>query len=153
MKYEFTDETKTVGGIELRRIRATKDIARYGVKTGDLGGWIEDERNLEQYGDARVSGNARVSGDAWDKSPLYIQGTVYALYMATKSKVGCGCQVFTFAGWERHWREIAEKYNMTEEQQQEYVTYFNLACERYGKTECKIDIADESGNEPLGVDE
>ena len=69
-KYELTDETKEIGGVTLHRIRALRDIPRYGVKCGDLGGRIEVESNLSQYGDAWVSGkawvcdNARVSGNA-----------------------------------------------------------------------------------------
>lgn len=67
MKYELTDETNGSG---LRRIRALRDIPRYGVKEGDLGGWVESEGNLTQEGDcwvfdkARVSDTALISGDA-----------------------------------------------------------------------------------------
>ena len=70
-KYELTDETKEIGGITLHRIRALMDISRYGVRAGDIGGWIEAESNLPQYGnawvsdDARVYGNAKVCGNAW----------------------------------------------------------------------------------------
>ena len=165
MKYEFTGETKLRFGIILKRIRATAAIEKFNVAAGDLGGWIEDEKNLDQSGDAWVSGDARVYGnaqvcgdaqvygdarvygDAWEKSPLYIQGTKYAFYMATANKVGCGCQVFTFAGWHKFWRKIAAKFGMTEAEQAEYVSYFNLACERYGKLEFKIDLTDGSGDE------
>ena len=63
-KYELTDETKGIGGITLHRIRALRDIPSVKVKSGDLGGWIEKESNLTQYGDAWVSGNAIVSGNA-----------------------------------------------------------------------------------------
>ena len=65
-KYELTDETKG----KLRRIRALKDIERFGVKEGDLGGYIESEENLSHHGDAwvhddaRVYNKARVYGDA-----------------------------------------------------------------------------------------
>ena len=195
MKYEFTGETKLYFGITLKRIRATAAIEKFNVAAGDLGGWTEDEKNLDQsgdawvfgdaqvygdtqvygdarvfgdaqvsgdarvsgnawvsggaqvYGGARVSGNARVFGDTWKRSPLYIQGTKYAFYMATADKVGCGCQVFTFAGWHKFWRKIAVKFGMTEAEQTEYVSYFNLACERYGKLEFKIDLTDGSGDE------
>ena len=74
MKYELTDETNGSG---LRRIRALRDIPRYGVKEGDLGGWVESEGNLTQEGDcwvfdyaqvsdtALISGDARVFGNSW----------------------------------------------------------------------------------------
>ena len=63
-KYELTDEAKNINGVTLHRIRALRDIPSAGVKSGDLGGWIEKESNLTQYDDAWVSGNAEVSGDA-----------------------------------------------------------------------------------------
>ena len=72
-KYEFTGETKDIcsGGekITLHRIRALQSFDE--VKTGDLGGWIEDERNLSHNGNCWVfdngwvSGNGRVSGNGW----------------------------------------------------------------------------------------
>ena len=58
-----TDLTIEVGGKTLYRIEATKDIERFCVKAGDLGGYIEKEDNLS--GDAWVSGDARVYGNAW----------------------------------------------------------------------------------------
>ena len=63
-KYELTDETKNLCGITLHRIRALRDIPSVNVGPGDLGGWIEKESNLTQYGDAIVSGDAMVYGDA-----------------------------------------------------------------------------------------
>ena len=64
-KYELTNETKTLAdGTVLHRIRALRDIPRFGVKAGELGGFIEGENNLSQDGDAWVSGNAEVFGDA-----------------------------------------------------------------------------------------
>ena len=64
-KYELTNETKTLeGGTVLHRIRALRDIPRFGVNAGELGGFVEGEINLSQDGDAWVSGNARVFGDA-----------------------------------------------------------------------------------------
>ena len=68
-KYEFTGETKKVHEHTLYRIRAIVDIAY--VKAGEIGGWIESESNLSEYGDAEVCGdaevfgNAKVCGDAW----------------------------------------------------------------------------------------
>ena len=71
-KYEFTGEVKEVfrGGrsVILHKIRA---VAEFGlISVGELGGWIEDEKNLSQdgkswvCGNAEVCGNARVYGDA-----------------------------------------------------------------------------------------
>ena len=64
-KYELTNETKTLaGGTVLHRIRALRDIPRFGVKAGELGGFVEEENNLSQDGDAWVSGNTKVYGNA-----------------------------------------------------------------------------------------
>ena len=61
-KYELTSESKLWFGRTLFRIKA---LVSFGdIKTGELGGFVEKEENLEQYGDAWVSGDARVSGNA-----------------------------------------------------------------------------------------
>lgn len=57
-KYELTDATKVINGVTLHRIRALIDIPVHGVKAGDLGGWIEAERNLSQKGAAWVADEA-----------------------------------------------------------------------------------------------
>ena len=68
-KYELTEETVTVYGKTLYRIRAVRDFGS--VKTGEFGGYIEKEENLSHFGNAWVSGNAwvfdnaRVFGNAW----------------------------------------------------------------------------------------
>ena len=62
-KYEFTTgDEKQFDGRTLRRIRAVRDFGR--VKAGDLGGWIESERNLSHNGDAWVDDRAQVCADA-----------------------------------------------------------------------------------------
>ena len=148
MKYEFTGETKVVFGITLKRIRATIDIGMI-AKAGDLGGWIEKEGNLDQYGNAWVSGNARVSGnawvygDAWEKSPLYIQGSKYSFATATKDKIKVGHKIYTFKQWNANWKSLAKADGFTEEEIREYVLYFNLACELYGKQDCKIELEEQ----------
>ena len=70
-KYELTDEfIEIFGGKKLYRIKA---LVSFGVVVaGQLGGFIESEKNLDQslsgdawvYGDALVYGNALVYGDA-----------------------------------------------------------------------------------------
>ena len=79
-KYEITNETHPRNP-KLKRIRALKDFSN--IKEGDLGGYIQFEKNLSQKGDcwvsedaqvsenakvsedAKVSGNAEVYGNAW----------------------------------------------------------------------------------------
>ena len=78
-KYEFTGETKVWHGITLRKIRAITDISP-NVPKGTEGGYIEDEKNLDQAGDAwvsgdaRVAGNARVYGNAWVSGDARVSG-------------------------------------------------------------------------------
>ena len=57
-----TDLTIKVGVKTLYRIEATKEITKFCVKVGDLGGYIEKEDNLS--GDAWLSEDARVYGNA-----------------------------------------------------------------------------------------
>ena len=75
-KYEFTGEVKYIGRKILHRIRAVRDIPEYEIKSGDMGGWLETEKNLSHNGsawvadsavvmdEARVTGAARVTGNA-----------------------------------------------------------------------------------------
>ena len=50
-------------GKKLYRIQALKDFN--GVKAGDTGGYIENESNLSQSGNAWVYGDAQVFDNAW----------------------------------------------------------------------------------------
>jgi carbonic anhydrase/acetyltransferase-like protein (isoleucine patch superfamily) len=69
-------ETRPENG--MLRIIALKDFLL--IKKGDLGGLIEEEKNLSQNGDAwvsgnaQVSGNARVYGDAWVYGNALVSG-------------------------------------------------------------------------------
>ena len=85
-KYELTDETKEIRGITLHRIRALMDISRYGVRAGDIGGWIEAESNLSQDDDAWVSDDARVYGNAW----VYGNARVSGKAVVSGDAVVCG---------------------------------------------------------------
>ena len=62
-KYELLqDQTIEWCGRTLCHIRALRDFGN--VRAGDVGGYIECERNLSQDGNAWVYGNALVSGNA-----------------------------------------------------------------------------------------
>jgi YdcK Beta solenoid repeat len=78
MKYKLTENTKTLeNGTILYQIQALKDFDN--IEAGDLGGWIEKESNLSQWGNCWVYGNARVFGDAWVYGDAQVFGdaTVY----------------------------------------------------------------------------
>lgn len=73
-KYELTEDTGVildVDAITLHRIRALRDFGN--VKAGEMGGWVESEKNLDQYGNAWVDENAVVYGDAM----VYGEAMVY----------------------------------------------------------------------------
>lgn len=80
-KHELTDDTITVGGRILHRIKALKSFSD--VEEGDLGGYVEKEDNLNQSGNAWVCGNARVSenarvyGNAWVSGDARVYGDAW----------------------------------------------------------------------------
>ena len=77
LKYELVDRRvreKPNGFICIYRIKALRDIPRYGVKTGDLGGWIEHEANLTHDGDAWISGKAEIIGNALVAGNAFVGG-------------------------------------------------------------------------------
>ena len=71
-KYELTSETKVINGVELHRIKALESFGR--VEKGELGGWIESEKNLSQDGDAWVFDNATVRGNAKVRGNATVDG-------------------------------------------------------------------------------
>ena len=74
-KYELTSDTKIVFGHILYRIKA---LSSFGcVSAGDLGGFLESEKNLSQNGDAWVYGDARVYGDAWVYGDARVYGDAW----------------------------------------------------------------------------
>ena len=89
-KYKLTEETLEIDGIILHRIIALKDF--YGVKKGDLGGFVEKESNLAHdyncwiYNDAVVRGNAEVYGDA----KVYCDATVCGNAKVYGNAIVCG---------------------------------------------------------------
>ena len=118
-KYELTDECKSVSGVKLFRIRALKEIARFSVKIGDLGGWIEKEDNLSHrgdawvsdsawvcgdskvFGDSKISGDTRVFGGAWICGDAKISNN--ADYMVFKNSWSSG-RYFTFTRSNKKWK-------------------------------------------------
>lgn len=53
-KYELTENTTMHFGKKLFQIKALISFGE--VEAGELGGWIEEEKNLDQSGNAWVSG-------------------------------------------------------------------------------------------------
>ena len=72
-KFELTSETiTTFYGRKLFRIKALRNFGD--VKKGDLGGYVEKEANLSQFGTAWVYENAQVSGNAFVYGSAKISG-------------------------------------------------------------------------------
>lgn len=62
-KYKYTGVKMNLSPVvELHQIEALRDISRHNVRKGDIGGWIQFERNLSHKGDAWVADNAKVAG-------------------------------------------------------------------------------------------
>ena len=55
-KYELTENTRVIDGHTLYQIRALRDFAN--VKAGDLGGFVDAERNLSHVGNCWLTPNA-----------------------------------------------------------------------------------------------
>ena len=92
-KYRLTEETTKVGNRTLYRIQALRDFGN--VKEGDIGGYIESEKNLIQDGNAWVYGDAdiKTTGDICSMSGF---GSKYRTTTAFRTKngdvhVSCGC--------------------------------------------------------------
>ena len=83
-KFELTSDFKMYLGMKLFRIKALVDFGN--VKAGDLGGYIEKEKNLSHNGNAWVYGNARVCGNAW----VYGNARVYDNARVSDNAQVCG---------------------------------------------------------------
>lgn len=93
-KYEFTGNTRSYNGVVLHEIRSLVNFGN--IKIGDLGGWIESEKNLSQqgeswvYSDAYVFGNARIcqNGSVGEFAKVYDNAVVMEnAYVAGHTKV------------------------------------------------------------------
>lgn len=119
-KFELTSETKiNIFGKKLFRIKA---LISFGVvKTGETGGWVEKEENVNQSGNAWVSGNAEVSDNA-DYTTIHGFGTQFrtTTFFRCKDKqvkVSCGCFYGTIPEFREQVKntrdgKIAEEYLM-----------------------------------------
>ena len=131
-KFELTSETKiNIFGKKLFRIKA---LVSFGVvKTGETGGWVEKEENVNQSGDAWVFGNAEVFGNARvfgnaevfgnaDYTTIHGFGTQFrtTTFFRCKDKqvkVSCGCFYGTIPEFREQVKntrdgKIAEEYLM-----------------------------------------
>lgn len=118
-KYEFTGETKIVAGVTLKRIRAL--IGFGDVVKGEVGGFIEDEKNLSHNGNAWVADNARVT-DTTDYMLIGSIGsrndfTTFYKDIDGGISVKCGC----FAGLLRSLGKGSKKLTAQTRNMQRYI--------------------------------
>ena len=71
-KFELTTDSIKENGVTLYRIKSLIDFGD--VKAGDLGGYVEKEENLSQYGDAWVYGDVHVRGNACVYGDVQVSG-------------------------------------------------------------------------------
>ena len=143
-KFELTGESINHFGRTLFRIRAL--VAFRCVEVGELGGYLEKEKNLSQeddawvFGDAQVFGNARVYDNVWEKSPLQIQGTKHFVCMCTRKLLNIGCTRLTIDEWKKKGIILGEQNGYTTEQIEEYRLYIELAAKLYPPIEEEKDL-------------
>ena len=73
--------------MDLWRVVAERDIPRWGVTTGEVGGWVSGEHNLSHDGDAWVFGDARVFGDAQVSDQARVYGQVFGDQVSDQARV------------------------------------------------------------------
>ena len=91
-KYELTQNSIKIDNKTLYQIKALKDFGS--VKKGDLGGYIESEKNLSYDGNCWVSGNAHVYGNALVSGNAQVSGNARVYESA---RVSGNAQVFESA--------------------------------------------------------
>lgn len=92
-KYELTDETKNFYGTIVHRIRAIKNFGR--IKTGELGGWIESEKNLSHSGECWIYGEAIVGENAQVCENARVCGQA----VVRNNALVCGCAEISGIAW------------------------------------------------------
>ena len=154
-KFDFTDEIIVVGDVTLHRIIACRDFGT--VKKGDLGGFLQYQRNLSYsgicwvsgsarvydnarvygdawvsgsarvYGNARVYGDAQVSGDAWRFSPLCIQGRKHSLTVSSYDTITIGCITKSIDEWLNEYTKIGKENGYSPSEIKEYGSMIRYA--------------------------
>ena len=131
-KYELTEQNPVT---KMYRIKALRDFGD--VKTGDIGGWVEGEKNLSHDGDAQaygnaevscnaeVSGNARVFGDARVCHARHVNN-VWTLTLGRHTitvdgdHLNIGCESHTIKQWLKNFRKIGGLEGYTEQEIDRY---------------------------------
>ena len=119
-KYELTEQHPDTG---LYCIKALRDFGN--VAKGDIGGWIEGEKNLSHEGYAWVYGNARVYGDAWVSRAKHTSN-VWTMTLGKHTitvdgdYLNIGCESHTIKQWLKNFRKIGEMAGYSPEEIERY---------------------------------
>ncbi|HGC9239160.1 TPA: hypothetical protein ACG52E_001868 [Streptococcus agalactiae] len=142
-KYELLkDDTIEVAGKTLFRIKAL--ISFKDIRKGEIGGYVEAERNLSQSDNAWVTGNAWVCDDACVSDNAWVTGNAWVEtsndYIVFKNNWS-SFRWFTYTKSNKMWRVgcfygtgdelIKEAYADSEESGRKYELYVNLVKELY----------------------
>lgn len=98
-KYILTNDVIVHCGVKLHRIKALRDFSD--VKKGDLGGYIEKEKNLDHDGECWVADDAKVYNKARVSQNAVISDTAFVFEGAMvlgNAKVKDDSKVFAGAG-------------------------------------------------------
>ena len=125
-KYELTEQHPDTG---LYCIKALRDFGN--VAKGDIGGWIEGEKNLSHEGDAWVYGNAGVSGYARVYGNAGVSRAKHTsnVWTMTLGKhtitvdgdyLNIGCESHTIKQWLKNFRKIGEMEGYSPEEIERY---------------------------------
>lgn len=117
-------------GLKLYRIIALKDFGN--VDSGQKGGFIESEDNLNEDGDAWVYGDAQVHGkQKFKRNPIQIIGSFHNLNYCGEGIIRIGCIYKKYAEWVKKFRCIGKENNHTDSQIREYGAYIKLIGQIY----------------------
>lgn len=75
-KFVLTNATEKICGNTAYQIQAVRDIPRFGVKAGDLGGFVAKETSLSQKGDCWVGRCGYILDNAVVKGDVLVNGQV-----------------------------------------------------------------------------
>ena len=128
-KFVMTDSFIDVFGKKLFQVKA---LVAFGcVEKGELGGYIEEEKNLSHPGNAWVSGDARVYGDAdvmWISKIGSRLGTTTIFRTKVGVSVSCGC----FFGTLEEFSESVEKSHGDNDHGKQYKLLIEMAKIKFG---------------------
>ena len=134
--FELTDNVIVNDfGIKLFQIKCTRNIKW--AKIGDLGGWVESEKNLSGddawvSGDARVSGDAEVSGNdnhcGFDCFGSCNRHTHAYITKSKEVEITCGC----FRGSIKEFEEQIHKKHFGTIYEKQYMAIVNVIKIKFG---------------------